>query len=280
VNAVASGRSARPRWHAPERSGPAFGLSLLAHGVLFIAIAFAVRWKTEPAGTVAVELWGGLPPATVEASPPPPPPAIKPLPVEPAPAPRQADIVEKKAEPIKKVEPKKVEPPKMVEPVKSAEPPKKAFPDPRVEQQKREAEARAEQAAQAVAQKQRETAIQRALAAAGASSTSSPASGGSAAGSLGLSDSYKGQVVSCIRPHVVFSVPEGLRPRQYVAEFEVQLLPSGEQVGAPRLVSASGLPAYDQAVERAIRRCDPFPRPREGSMPRSVRLAFDPVELR
>ena len=54
------------RWHPPERSGPAFALSLLAHGLLFIAIAFVVRWKTEPAGTVAVELWGGLPPPPVE----------------------------------------------------------------------------------------------------------------------------------------------------------------------------------------------------------------------
>ncbi len=138
------------------------------------------------------------------------------------------------------------------------------MPDPRAEQQKREAEARAEQAAQAAALKQRDAAIQRALAAAGGSSTN-PAPGGAATGGPGLSDSYKGQVVGCIRPHVVFNVPEGLRPKQHVAEFEVQLLPSGEQVGAPRLVSASGLPAYDQAVERAIRRCDPFPRPREGA---------------
>ena len=68
------------RWHPPERSGPAFALSLLAHGLLFIAIAFVVRWKTEPAGTVAVELWGGLPPPPVEV-PREPPPVVKPPPV-------------------------------------------------------------------------------------------------------------------------------------------------------------------------------------------------------
>ncbi|HKO68883.1 MAG TPA: TonB family protein [Burkholderiaceae bacterium] len=45
-------------------------------------------------------------------------------------------------------------------------------------------------------------------------------------------------------------------------------------------MKGSGLAAYDQAVERAIRRCDPFPPPREGTMPRSVRLLFDPVETR
>jgi TonB family protein len=46
------------------------------------------------------------------------------------------------------------------------------------------------------------------------------------------------------------------------------------------LLKASGLPSFDQAVERAIRRCEPFPRPREGAMPRSLRLTFDPVDTR
>jgi len=269
-------RALRHRWHAPEKgTGPAFMISLAAHSLLFLAIAFVVRWKTEPAGPVSAELWGGLPPVVEPAPPPPPPPPPVKIERAPEPEPVKPDIVieQKKAEP---------KPEKKVEPAKKIEPVKKVEPDPKVEQRKREDEAkaaRAVQEAEAAAQKQREAAMQRALAAAGGSSTS-PAPGGVAAGNPGLSDSYKGQVVGCIRPHVVFNVPEGLRPKQHVAEFEVQLLPSGEQVGAPRLVSASGLPAYDQAVERAIRRCDPFPRPREGAMPRSVRLAFDPVEMR
>ncbi len=56
----------RHRWHAPEKgSGPAFALSLLAHTLLFIAIAFVVRWKSEPVGTVSAELWS-LPPAAMQ----------------------------------------------------------------------------------------------------------------------------------------------------------------------------------------------------------------------
>lgn len=261
-------RRPRRRWHTPERSAPAFGLSLLAHAVLFIAIAFAVRWKTEPAGMVVAELWGGMPAATVEPPPaPPPPPVVKPVPVEPPPEPRKADIVEQKApEPVKKAEPEK-----------KVEPAKKAEPDPRIEQQKREGE-KALKAEQAAAAKIREAAMQRALAA--ASAPAGPAGGSPSAGGAGLARGYESQVVSCIRPHIVFSVPDGLRPKQHVAEFEVQLLPSGEQVGIPRLLAPSGLAAYDQAVERAIRRCDPFPRPREGAMPRSLRLTFDPVETR
>ena len=252
---------ARHRWHAPEKgSGPAFALSLLAHVVLFIAIAFMVRWKSEPVGTVSAELWT-LPPASVQQ--PTPVPAPRPAPVEPPPPepePRKADIViePKKVPPPLKIEPKKVEPP----PPPKAEPKKVAPPDPPKKDDSRKLEAQREAAAKAT--------LDRILAQAG------PGARPAAAG--GLSDAYAAQINSCIRPHIVFNVPEGTKPRQFIAEFEVTLLPTGEQAGAPKLLKASGLAAYDQAVERAIRRCDPFPRPREGPMPRSLPLIFDPVE--
>lgn len=254
---------ARHRWHAPEKgSGPAFALSLLAHVVLFIAIAFMVRWKSEPVGTVTAELWS-LPPAAVQQPAPVPPPP-RPAPVEPPPPPepepRKADIViePKKTPPPPKLEPKKVEPPPppKVEP-KKVEPPKKDD----SKEKKLEAE---RQAAAAKAT------LNRVLAQAGTGAR--PAAAG------GLSDAYAAQINSCIRPHIIFNVPEGTKPRQFIAEFEVTLLPTGEQAGAPKLLKASGLAAYDQAVERAIRRCDPFPRPKEGSVPRSIPLIFDPVE--
>ena len=50
----------RLHWHAPEKgSAPAFALSLFAHALLFFAIAFVVRWKTEPAGTISAECIAG-----------------------------------------------------------------------------------------------------------------------------------------------------------------------------------------------------------------------------
>jgi colicin import membrane protein len=277
----------RPHWHAPEKgTGPAFALSLFAHALLFLSIAFVVRWKTEPVGTVSAELWGGFPaaapapapapvpvPEPVVQPPPPPPPKVEPAP-EPEP---KADIVleqKKKPEP-----PKKVEPPK---------------PDlKKIEAQKREAakveaakveaaKAAAAKAEAAQAQQRREQELQRIAAAAGPVGSSPAGATGVSSGPAGggFSRGYEGQVVGCIRPHIVFNVPDGVKPKQYVAEFEVQLLPTGEQATTPRLLKASGLAAYDQAVERAIRRCDPFPRPREGAMPRSLRLTFDPVDTR
>lgn len=284
----------RLHWHAPEKgTAPAFALSLFAHALLFLAIAFVVRWKTEPAGTISAELWSGFPAAApaaapapapapvVEPAPPPPPPKVEP---RPAPEPeRKADIVveqKKKPEP-----PKKVEPPK--EPPKKIEPPK---PDPKkVEALKREAakaeaakaEAAKVEAAQArEAEKRRNQELQRIAAAAGGPAGSTGASAAGVTSGGGMPRGYEGQVVGCVRPHIVFNVPDGVQPKQHVAEFEVQLLPTGEQATAPRLLKASGLPSFDQAVERAIRRCEPFPRPREGAMPRSLRLTFDPVDTR
>jgi len=257
-----SAARARHRWHAPEKgSGPAFALSLLAHVVLFIAIAFMVRWKTEPVGTVTAELWS-LPPAAVQQPAPVPPPP-RPAPVEPPPPepePRKADIVMEPKEtlPPPKVQPKKVAPPP---PLKSV--PKKVAPPDTPKKDDSKANEKSEAAAKA--------ALDRVLAQAG------PGARPAAAG--GLSDAYAAQINSCIRPHIIFNVPEGTKPRQFIAEFEVTLLPTGEQAGAPKLLKASGLAAYDQAVERAIRRCDPFPRPKEGgAVPRSIPLIFDPVE--
>lgn len=250
---------ARDRWHAPEKgSGPAFALSLLAHAALFIAIAFVVRWKNEPVGTVSAELWS-LPPAATQ--PPPPVPLLRPVKIEPPDPepPRKADIVMEQKKELPKIEPKKVEP-KNVEPPKKVEPPLEAKKDaPKKVDLARPPDSKA--------------AIEYAMKQAGSGPGPATAASGAA-----LPDSYKAQLQSCIRPHIIFNVPEGTRARQYIAEFEVALLPTGEQAGAPKLVKASGLPAYDQAVERAIRRCDPFPRPKEGPMPRSLPLIFDPVE--
>lgn len=255
MSAAGAVRRAPHRWHAPERgSGPAFALSLLAHAVLFIAIAFMVRWKSEPPAPATAELWT-LPSApVVQAARPA---VVEPLP--PTPEPRKAEIVveQKKAPPPKAVPKKEVAP----------DPPKKSIaPDPPKKDDTRVDAKKIEVERQAAAK----AALERMQAQAG------PGTRAAAAG--GLSDAYGAQLNACIRPHIIFNVPEGTRPKQFVAEFEVALLPTGEQVGAPKLIKASGLAAYDQAVERAIRRCDPFPRPKDGAMPRSQSLVFDPVE--
>jgi colicin import membrane protein len=73
-------------------------------------------------------------------------------------------------------------------------------------------------------------------------------------------------------------VPEGTPPT-VTAEFRVELLPDAS-VASVALLKPSALPGYDAAAERAIRRCDPFPRKRDGTVDRTIIVTLRPVEMR
>ena len=91
---------------------------------------------------------------------------------------------------------------------------------------------------------------------------------------------YAASVIACIRPHIFYAVPPGIERGQHHAVYRVNLLPNGEQAGNPVQLKSPGLPAYDHAVETAIRRCKPFPRPKDqtATVPRSMQITFDPVD--
>ena len=91
---------------------------------------------------------------------------------------------------------------------------------------------------------------------------------------------YAASVIACIRPHIIYSVPPGIERGQHQAVYRVNLLPNGEQASNPVQLKSSGLPAYDHAVETAIRRCKSFPRPKDqtATVPSSMQITFDPVD--
>lgn len=91
---------------------------------------------------------------------------------------------------------------------------------------------------------------------------------------------YQARVIQCIRPHIAYPVGYGIVRGQYQFEVQIRLLPTGEQSGDPRVTKPSGLPAYDEAVLRAISQCNPFPRPDNDEAPREMTLLFDPVDDR
>ncbi len=244
-----------------------FGLALVMHALLFGGMTLAVQWRTQPAAPAVAELWSSLPPLQVLPEPIVVPPAPPPPP-RPAPEPeREADIalkVEKKAPP--KIEPPKEE--KKIEPKK---------PEPKKEEKK--VEAKKVEAKKEEPERPR-TDLERLMAQAQAAATpgGAPTPGAVVSGVSGRDAGYSALVVGCIRPHIVFVVPEGTGANVY-AQFSVELLPDGS-VGNVRLVRASGLAGYDAAAERAIRRCDPFPRNREGKVERNLTLTLRPVETR
>jgi colicin import membrane protein len=255
-----------------------FGLALAMHALLFGGMTLAVQWRTQPAAPIVAELWISLPPQVIDV-PPPPPPAPAPRP-EPKPVPepeREADIAlkeEKKAPPKaeKKDEPKKEE--KKPEPKKEEKKPEprkdEKKPEPRKDEPRKEEPPRPR------------TDLDRILAQ--AQSGAAPAPGGAttagatSSGVRGSDGGYSALVIGCIRPHIAFVVPEGTSSQAY-ADFRVELLPDAS-VASVRLVRASGLAGYDAAAERAIRRCDPFPRKRDGTLDRTIDVRMYPVEPR
>lgn len=245
--------------------GP-FGLALLMHALLLAAMTLAVQWRTQPQAPIVAELWSGLPalPAPeVAATPPPPAPA--PVPAEPE---RPADITleQKKLREARKEQPRKDD--KKAEPRAEA---RKAEP--------RREEAKAPPLPPPPSDLDRIMAQARAGEEPGVASAAG-ATGVAAGGSTvrGADASYAAQVIACIRPHIAFTVAEGTSPAVY-ADFRVELLPDGSVAGV-RLLRASGLSGYDAAAERAIRRCDPFPRKRDGSIDRAIDVRMYPVEAR
>ena len=92
---------------------------------------------------------------------------------------------------------------------------------------------------------------------------------------------YNARVAACIRPHITIEVPPSTPRGRFQATYTVKLLPTCEQIGSAVKQKGSGWDAYDAAVERAIRRCNPFPRPDTGQeAPRELTLTFDPVDDR
>jgi colicin import membrane protein len=244
-------------------------LSAAVHLALLIFLIFGVQWQNRPPETVAVELWEPPPPAPVVEAPkplpkvePPPPVEVKPEPVVPKP-----DIVEKKAppppkpKPVAKVEPK-VEPkpapkPVPVKPVAKAEPLKV-----RVDESKRfQEELRREQASLAINRERDQIKEQLAR----------EASAASARALAGWIDKIRGKIRgNIVLPPDIQGNPE--------AVFNVVQLPTGE-VLSTRLMKSSGHRAYDEAVERAILKSSPLPKPDKAELfSRELKLTFRPKD--
>ncbi len=93
-----------------------------------------------------------------------------------------------------------------------------------------------------------------------------------------MTAAYAAQVVARIRPLIAYPVPPNIKRGKNIAIFDVRLLPDGT-VASYRKVQSSGLPAFDAAVDRAIKRSGSFPRPRNGAaVPRQIQILFDPVD--
>lgn len=250
----------------PEEPGKKYALAFtfVVHVGLIAALFLGVQWKRSPPEVMEVELWSARPAPALQPLPPPPPepevrPEPKPLPkVEPKPEPvlKKPDIVVK--EDKKKPEPKKPEPPKP-EP-KKPEAPKFDFDKElaRETSQLKASTAKASASAQQMANAAAAEAEQRA-----------------SANKRGLAD-YVNKIRVKIKSNLSM-LPPGIQGNPE-AVFEVSQLPSHEILDV-KLKRSSGNPALDRAIEAAIRKSSPLPKPDDASLfQRTLEIKYKPFE--
>lgn len=127
---------------------------------------------------------------------------------------------------------------------------------------------KAEKAAEARREQLRKDQLARMMGQAGA--TGAPDATGTAQRAAGPSASYAGRIIARVRPNIVLTDEV---PGSPVAVVEVRAAPDGTILGR-RLVKASGVKAWDDAVLRAIDRTDTLPRDVDGRVPASMEIVF------
>lgn len=246
-------------------------LTVGMHVLLVVLLVYGINWQTEPKEAVSVELVRAAPPPSpapepAQAQPP------KPAPEPPAPEPppkatARPDIAlkddKRPKEPPKLKEPSKPQPkpePKH-QPKPKPQPPK---PDDTYNKQLAEEYKRADERRKAAEQAR---AIDQELASLKAAQANSARSQATA--------DYIGRIRARIRSNII--LPPDLRGNPE-AVFDVVQIPGGEIIEA-RLRKSSGHAGYDAAVERAIRKSSPLPRPeRSDVFERELRLTFHPLD--
>ncbi len=223
----------------PGGAAPA-ALSLLVHGLLFAVLVFGLRWQSKHPDPVVAELWSDLPAIQ------PPEPQVEPKPeVKPQPKP-EPKVEQKQAKPDIAIEREKKKP-------RKEEPPLKFDTTQRIR----------EQLAQEQQSLSRNRERQEALKQFAPAATS--------VGDPRYIEKIRARIwANIIPPSELKGNPEAI--------FDVVQLPTGEVFSA-RLKKSSGNKDYDIAVERAILKSSPLPKPdRPDQFQRELTLKFRPRE--
>lgn len=240
-------------------AGRGFGvvLTLLAHGLLLLALTLAVNWRASTPSPIEAELWAAVPRAAPpEDVQPPPPPAEPPKPVVKPPEPRvepkpsraeqDAQIATEKAKREKERE--EAEKKRKEEEKKLAE--KKAELE-RREKTEKENKQKEKEAQLARDEAQRKLHMDRIMRDANKQSSS----GGPPSSDPGAD--YAGQLQKYIRDRVSFplNAPEGAS-----AVVRIFVTPSGRILNQ-RILRSSGNDAHDEAILRDVQKAEKIPVP-------------------
>jgi colicin import membrane protein len=283
---------ARDRPRKPARVAgrwPALALAIAVHAAFIAVLVFSVRWQNRPPEPVTAELYAPTAKAPVTESPaappeperkvepvpkpatrtePPPPKAVpRPEPKADEPDPRATEIARKAKQEQERRKKEAAERERKEREKKEAE--QRDAETRKQDEQKRLAETRDRQAREAQelkAQAEREKAARDAQ--------QKAAEAQAAARSRAEAD-YIRRIQAKVKGNVTLPPDLAGNPE---AIFDVVQLPTGEIIDAV-LKKSSGVRAYDEAVQRAIQKSSPLPRPdRPELFQRTLTLKFRPQD--
>ncbi len=291
---VTSGKLDALRPRTADGWGVGVALALAAHVLLLAVLFLGMRTSEKEPEPIEAEVWSELPAvAALAAAPQPVVTAPQPTP-EPAPppTPEPAKVAEPVPEPIpdvavaqlSKAERKKAKkhkepvevfdstPPKpSKKAVKPEKPPAKVIAKASDKAPPPKASAKADKALADSAQANADREAQRRANLARITGQL----GGNAPQSSGPSAAYGGRIKARIKPNIVFASSVGGNPE---ASVEVRCAPDG-RIMSHRLLKSSGVPAWDEAVLRAVERSEVLPPDENGRVPPVMVLDFKPNDF-
>lgn len=264
-------------FHPPRERGTrrAIVFAVLTHALLFALLFYGISWQSNPPAGVEAELWSSMPETTLDAAPPPEV-ADKAESALPSPSPSQSEQAEIALQQAKR----KLETQQQQEAQKIKERQQQATQEKKAREAERKQQLaeqqkmlRAQQQAQELAKQQRQARLSALQGIAGHSpSTDGLTSASKDAGSGGHSSpGYVDKIRRHVKSNMAFNADatDG-NPQAVVA---VQCAPDGSILNA-QIVHASGNPAWDDAVLRAVQKSDPMPRDSNGKAPANFTFTY------
>lgn len=249
-------------------------LAVAVHLAFVVFLIFSVNWQNREPEPVSVELYA--PPK--EAAPAPQPPKAEPEPPKPEPPKSAPEPPKPPPEPLKPVPKAGPPPPTKAEIAlkeKQEQQRKKEQADrERKEKERIDAEKKKAEEKRLAEVRERQTREADALMALAAREQAAAAHAADAAKARAFDD-YKRRIQAKIKGYVVVPPEIAGNPE---AIFDVVQLPTGEIIDA-QLKKSSGNRAYDEAVQRAIIKSSPLPRPDSPDLfQRNLSLRFRPLD--
>lgn len=263
--------------------------SFLMHAVLVTALVWGVQWQRRESQPVGVELVRAQP-ASVPPPPPQPEPEVRPEPPKPQPEPKP--VVEKAPEPkpvakpdIALKEPEKKKPAPKPEPKPEPEKKPEKKPEPKPEKKPEPKPEKKEDAKPPMSdidrmlmkEDQRIRDVKnRSLLDKQAADLNAKLAAAATAASMGRAQAdWISRISQKVRSNLI--LPPGTSGDPKIV-FRLQILPSGEVLGEPKLVSNTGGAALEEAVRRAILKSSPLPKPEKNEVfERELNFNFYPT---